>query len=54
MFKLDLQIVKFIYDSCYELGNSVGFGALEGAYIYGGLIVWGVISGLNMSKRSKK
>ena len=54
MFKLDIQIVKFVYDSCETLGSCFGFGALEGFYMYSGLIVWGVLSGLNMGKRGKK
>ena len=54
MFKLDIQIVKFIYDSCHTLGSCFGFGFFEGACMYSGLLVWGVLSGLSISKRGKK
>ena len=53
MFNLDIQIVKFIYDSCHTLGSCFGFGAFEGLCIYGGLIMCGVLSGLNTNKRGK-
>ena len=54
MFKLDIELVRFVYNSCDSLGKCFGFGAMEGLCMYSGLIVCGVLSGLNMGKRGKK
>lgn len=34
MFDLDIRIFNFIYSICKSLGNSFGYGALEGAIMY--------------------
>lgn len=48
-------MINSIYEHCKILGNVFGYGALEGFIIYSGVIVWGVLVGINSScKKVKK
>lgn len=46
MFKLDKQIISFIYCQCKTLGGVFGCGASEGFILYLGLITLAVFKGL--------
>ncbi|MGL5244967.1 MAG: hypothetical protein ACRC7R_07350 [Sarcina sp.] len=54
MFDLDIQVFRFIYESCETIGRCFNFGAFEGLLIFTGSITLAVITGLNMSKRRSK
>ena len=34
MFSIDKSIISFIYNQCYKLGTSFGYGFKEGFLIY--------------------
>ena len=50
MFKLDKQIIGFIYEQCKTLGCAFGYGALEGMIIYIGAITAGILELLKVKK----
>lgn len=53
MFDLDLRLFNFIYNHCYQLGRSMGFGALEGFILYVSAIALGITTVIN-KKGDKK
>jgi hypothetical protein len=53
MFNLDMPVFNYIYNSCRQMGNVIGFGAYEGFIIYGCIISLGVIKFLDV-KNAKK
>ena len=52
MFDLDIQLFDFIYSSCKSLGNTFGYGFVEGLCMYI-LCIGGPIVAI-LEKRKKK
>ncbi|MDK0666947.1 hypothetical protein P5F12_03880 [Clostridium perfringens] len=46
-------MLDIIYDSCKTLGEVFGFGALEGAIIYAGIISYGFLRAVGSNKEKK-
>lgn len=45
---------EFLHDICFRLGRNFGFGALEGAVIYGGIIAVVFIKAIDLVFKKKK
>lgn len=50
---MDSIIYNFIYTHCSALGRTFGYGTLEGFITYTGLIMLGVLKGLEIKKNDK-
>ena len=50
---MDSIIYNFIHTHCNNLGKALGYGALEGFITYTGLIMLGVLKGLEIKKHDK-
>ncbi|MGL5615650.1 MAG: hypothetical protein ACRDD2_05390 [Sarcina sp.] len=46
-------MLEMLYDSCFKLGRNFGFGALEGAVIYGGIIAVVFIKAIDLLYKNK-
>lgn len=53
MFRLDSIVFTLLYNQCRNLGNSLGFGAFEGAVIYFSILTLAVFKGLNINNTKK-
>lgn len=42
MFSLDFRLFNVIYEHCYKLGSSFGYGAFEGLVLYASVIMLGI------------
>ena len=53
MFNLDFRLFNAIYEHCYRLGSSFGYGAFEGLVLYASVISLAVITVASNKKVEK-